>query len=325
MSGAFLSRHFEIHRDHLRVRKTGARVDFDLAVGKEAFDWLVFYFTMLGWRLAGALRGRPRARICCLPDGLRPWYLLWPSAIAARIEVTRALENADAIAFFDDATRSTTPALAASATPRRINFDCPDVSKSRVAEVFEAVFGYPLAVDPASHIGPMVEKSEFNGAHDGRVVEGPCAPRDGFVYQRVVDNARPDGLVEDLRCPTVFGRIGPVFLKRRPVGDRFANINAQVELSTAEACFSADERARLSAFLHAMRLDWGGIDVLRDKSDGRLYVVDVNKTDMGPPTALALGKKLKSVSALGRMLAEELGEAAAEREELRQEEAKAAQ
>ena len=41
-----------------------------------------------------------------------------------------------------------------------------------------------------------------------------------------------------------------------------------------------------------MKLDWGGLDVLRDRSEGRLYVVDVNKTDMGPPIAMALNDKI---------------------------------
>jgi hypothetical protein len=41
-----------------------------------------------------------------------------------------------------------------------------------------------------------------------------------------------------------------------------------------------------------MRLDWGGLDVLRDRTDGRLYVVDVNKTDMGPPIAMKLRDKI---------------------------------
>ena len=47
-------------------------------------------------------------------------------------------------------------------------------------------------------------------------------------------------------------------------------------------------------------VDWGGVDVLRDRADGRLYIVDANKTDMGPPIALNLPDKLKAT----RMLAQ---------------------
>ena len=59
-----------------------------------------------------------------------------------------------------------------------------------------------------------------------------------------------------------------------------------------------------------MCLDWGGLDILRDK-DGRIYVVDVNKTDMGPPITLPLGDKLKATGLLAdaflRLIHEESG------------------
>ena len=40
--------------------------------------------------------------------------------------------------------------------------------------------------------------------------------------------------------------------------------------------------------------------ILRDRADGRLYIVDANKTDMGPPIALPIPPKLMAV----RMIAE---------------------
>ena len=48
-----------------------------------------------------------------------------------------------------------------------------------------------------------------------------------------------------------------------------------------------------------MKLDWGGLDILRHKSDGRLYIVDVNKTDM-PPLRLPWAQKLQAVSRLSK-------------------------
>lgn len=149
----------------------------------------------------------------------------------------------------------------------------------------------------------MVEKSELNGAHDGRAVNGPLAePRPDRVYQRLIDTLAADGCVEDLRCPTVGGDIPLVYLKRRPAAQRFANMNTQVSLLEPGAVFSEEERALLSRFARAMRLEWGGMDVLRDRRTGELWVVDVNKTDMGPPIALPLQDKLVSVKRLARAL-----------------------
>lgn len=303
MAGAFWSTDFEFRRDHLRVKKTGARVPYRLSVLKEVLDWLAFFFAVQAARAWNGLRGRRGPALYFAPDRPRPWYLVWAVCKFAGARIVNDPACADAAFFFEDATRSTPPLDALPAHLPRFNFDCADVSKSRVAAVFEAVFGYPLAVDPTAHHGPMVEKSEDNGAHDGRIVEGPCAPLAGRVYQRVIDNRRDDGLVEDLRCPTILGRIDAMFIKRRPVEARFANANAEVERARAEELFSADERAKLAAFVRAMGLDWGGLDVLRDRQDGRIYVVDVNKTDMGPPTALALADQVRAARALARTFA----------------------
>ena len=85
-------------------------------------------------------------------------------------------------------------------------------------------------------------------------------------------------------------------------GDRFANHNSSVSLVRPRDVFSDDEIEQLGAFARAMGLDWGGLDVLRDRMSGRLYVVDVNKTDMGPPIALPFLDKIAAVAALGRAL-----------------------
>jgi hypothetical protein len=167
------------------------------------------------------------------------------------------------------------------------------VSKSNVARACAAAFGHPLAVDPRLHVGPAVEKSEINAAHDGRIVQCPTQPAPGRVYQRVVDNRGADpSLVEDLRTCTVGGNPVVVFIKRRPVTKRFQNTNTDVVLRTPEEVFSAAEIAQISAFTREIGLDWGGVDVLRDRTDGTLYIVDANKTDMGPPITLNLPDKL---------------------------------
>ena len=50
-----------------------------------------------------------------------------------------------------------------------------------------------------------------------------------------------------------------------------------------EDCFSPDEIDKLLRFCAAMNLDYGELDVLRHKADGRIYVVDVNTTPDGHP------------------------------------------
>jgi hypothetical protein len=103
-----------------------------------------------------------------------------------------------------------------------------------------------------------------------------------------------------MRTPTVGGRPACVFLKRRRIGERFANANAEVILARPEDVYSPAEMAAIAAFCDRLGLDWGGLDVLRDATEGRLYIVDANKTDMGPPTALPLADKLHATRILAK-------------------------
>ncbi len=64
--------------------------------------------------------------------------------------------------------------------------------------------------------------------------------------------------------------------------------------------FSAAELAQISEFARLIGLEWGGVDVLRDRTDGRLPIVDANKTDMGPPIALQLARQGQGAAQAGR-------------------------
>ncbi|HAQ35176.1 MAG TPA: hypothetical protein DCQ53_07435, partial [Alphaproteobacteria bacterium] len=95
-------------------------------------------------------------------------------------------EHADIVVYFEDATRA--DGRVAPTGRATLNFGCTDVTKTRVNTVFEQVFGYPLRADPETGTDPVVEKSEINGAHDGRVRNAPFTPVAGSVYQRLIDN-----------------------------------------------------------------------------------------------------------------------------------------
>jgi glutathione synthase/RimK-type ligase-like ATP-grasp enzyme len=108
--------------------------------------------------------------------------------------------------------------------------------------------------------------------------------------------------VLDHRVPVVGGEIPLVYLKRRPLRDRFSNTNLRVGLADAGEVFSAAERERLLAFCRAMGLDLGEIDVLRDAGDGRIYVVDVNRTAWGPPRSMRTADAVRAVRAYAAAL-----------------------
>ncbi len=292
-----------LERGGLRALRTGALIPLSpgnlIAMGRGFAN----YSATQGLRLGNSLmRGKPLS-IAFTPHRPQPWHLIWSVLHTAGGRIVGDTAKADAVFYFEDTTTCEEHPL--NAVPdehilRQINCACLDVSKSRVARVFEEVFGYPLAIDPTKWQGLAVEKSEINGAHDGQVVTCPAERKDGKVYEHLINNSDNGRFVEDFRAPTVGGEITLVYIKQRSLDYRFANTNDRVLLRWPEQVFSLEEREKLKQFCQAMNLDWGGLDVLRDRQSGRLYVVDVNKTDMGPPTALAIVDQVRSVRALAK-------------------------
>ncbi len=287
---------FRIDGNRVTLVKTGNSATLDRALFAEVAIWL----TCLAAVRVAALRhlGRRRPAIWFTPDLPRQRHMVRIAAIWAGIGIARSPDDAIAAFFFDDATVSLPPPAGHA---RALNFACGDISKGHVAAVFERVFGYPLAVDPATWDGDAVEKSEANGTHDGCIVACPRAARPGFVYQRVIDNVA-DAISTDLRTHVVGGAVVAVWIKRRRAAARFQPANLDATLVDPAAVFSDEERARIGTFAAAMGADWAGLDVLRDAPSGRIYIVDVNKTDAGPIIALPLRAKLRSVALLATAL-----------------------
>ncbi|MEM1379554.1 MAG: hypothetical protein AAGH41_02910 [Pseudomonadota bacterium] len=280
----------------LSVKATGHDVPMTIGTLVDTWRWVEFDRAL---RKAPSV-GREQIKVCFTPMEARPWYFARAIVDLYGAEVVDRPEDADIVWSFDDATY--TDEIDVSGKLMTVNALCNDVSKTTVSRVSGEVFGTDLAVDPRTFSGLMVEKSEINGAHDGRKVQGPIEPKEGFVYQRLIDNEIPGGMVEDLRTTIMGGRPVMVFRKRRPIDQRFANANQDVILTSLEDVFSAQDIRQITRYAREIGLDAGGLDVLRDRHTGQLFVVDANKTDMGPPMALPLADKLRAT----RMMAEAL-------------------
>ena len=288
----------EWSRSGVTVKKTGARIAFNKDLFNDLIKWLPYGFVE---RIRAPFNTKSPIRVHTLPVTPRYWYLLRVSLSRLGVEFVNNTTDSDVAIYFDDSTYSDPPHLL-NGPKVQINFECRDISKTHVQTVFKDIFGYDLGVDPSVYTGAMVAKSEINGTHTGKIVQGPCEAEDGYVYQKLIDNRSKNGRVTDIRCPTLFGEIPLIYLKSRPETQRFDNLNTHVVMSTAKDQLSIDEIEKVRLFCNAMKLDWGGLDILRDAADGRIYIVDVNKTDMGPPLSLRLKDKLKSTSILAKAL-----------------------
>lgn len=178
-----------------------------------------------------------------------------------------------------------------------INAKCTNIDKTRVAEASQRVFGASYLVDPTTHSGPMVRKSDRNAAHDGIVVNGPQPREAGYVYMQYIDNVRGNE-VQDIRVIYMRGLLLFAYLKWRSIPDRFRNVNTRVEMVSTTDVMSASEMAGVEAMCRDIGMDYGEIDCLRDRSTGMLYAIDVNRTPWGPPIGLT---EADSKSAVGIM------------------------
>jgi hypothetical protein len=162
-----------------------------------------------------------------------------------------------------------------------LNLGCRDISKTRVERVFGEVFGSSTFLDPMRHDGLCVRKHDEN-ARGGDLVQCPVAAVEaGYVYQRFIDSRTDDRMIE-YRLPVVLGRLPVLYVQEKAVPqDTIKTAKLGLSLGSVEEAFSADERAGILAFCRAMGLDFGELDILRANDDGRLYILDANKTPGG--------------------------------------------
>jgi hypothetical protein len=165
-----------------------------------------------------------------------------------------------------------------------INGRCRDISKRTVERIFAAVFGYPLAIDPLTHQGSIVRKSDRNFTKDAVVLYGPIPAAEideQYVYERLIDSRIPGLGALEMRAFVVQGTILPV--KRTILTDWISTGHLDTaEIDSAivypDTVFSSQEQERIAAFCQAMGLDFGALDIIRDNADGRIYIVDANNT-----------------------------------------------
>lgn len=177
-----------------------------------------------------------------------------------------------------------------------INLNCRDISKDFVDEAMHHAFGYSTRIDPAKHNGIAVRKSLKNAVHDGMMVECPCLPDQGFIYQKLIDSSVNEHEVMDIRIPVMRGLIPHVYLNYRPNNERFKNVPNRAELCEDVHCMlSSEEQRMILNFCKLIHMEYGELDTLRDVHDGRLYIVDANNTPQGPPKNLSKKEKHRAI------------------------------
>jgi len=211
----------------------------------------------------------------------------------------KAREGAELYIYWEDTTHGKLPSFLEG--KQALNAVVTDISKEKVDAVHQEVFGYCTKIDPLQYQGKAVAKSDVNAKHDGRIIDCPIAKEDveeGKIYQLLIDNQHDDAFVVDMRVPYIDGLLNFAYLKYRKLEVRFTNQSHKVEMVDLASLLSEAEQAQVARFCQAMELNFGELDVLRNKADGKIYVVDVNKTPYGPPAGISKEEGAKAVACL---------------------------
>ncbi|MBT8472835.1 MAG: hypothetical protein KJN99_09555 [Marinicaulis sp.] len=295
----------------IHLRRPRAHVAFNMAFFRSAISAVCLYTYIVGLRASRILRGvRHDTSIAFYPQSAAPWYNIWIVSQFAPVSITSDIKSADRIFAFEDETRvQSYPELSEFEVARLINHRINDISKRRVADVFKSIFRYDLDIDPATYNGPAVCKSQTNGVHDGVIVECPLAPEEiktGYAYQKLIDSTFNGRTSEDLRISFVFGKIPVVFHKHKLIEKRFGTEYLSVDVKDAGDVFSSVEIENIIEFCREIGLDFGSIDMMRDKHDGKIYIVDVNKTCM-PVLCLSLKEQNRAMRRIADAFADGVG------------------
>ena len=237
------------------------------------------------YKLARSKPGFVPRTILFYPEKPKTYHALYKICAYLGWDVTNNPKKpADVRIFFEDKTHRKNRLLMEKLRTEHqiINIDCNNISKAYVDDVFFEVFGYRMSVDPTTYRGACVRKSNKNAVHDGVVLDCPVeSPEGGYVYQKFIDTTQGDGQAEEYRLH-IFNDTIPISLKRyKNKGDLF-NVTVAAEFVDTEDILSKEEQNNVLTFCKRLGMDYGELDALRDKCDGRLYIVDANNTPAGP-------------------------------------------
>ncbi|PID93163.1 MAG: hypothetical protein CSA95_08715 [Bacteroidetes bacterium] len=129
-------------------------------------------------------------------------------------------------------------------------------------------------------------------------------PREGFIYQKFIHNETEDDQVVDLRVPIVKRTLDFAYVKYCPHAIRFTNDTAKTALKAIDTLFSKEEIEKINRYVAPIHLDYGELDILRDRDDHNIYIVDVNNTPQGPPKHLPAKDGRRVISPIAKAFEE---------------------
>lgn len=221
---------------------------------------------------------------------------IYKIAIKNHLSIRQQTSHSDLIKiWFDDQTK--TSFHSEFDEQKILNAHCLDISKKNVEIVQREVFGYGMEIDPKTHQGKCVLKSDENAVHDGHIVQCPVDIFDDKkVYQIVINNFENNSYF-DYRVAVMRSEIIIVYKKYKTQEKRFTNDTYHAEICELNI-LPKNIQECIVEFCNKMQCDFCELDVLFDNDSGKWFVIDLNKTPYGPPASLPTPEKEKAVNIL---------------------------
>lgn len=166
-----------------------------------------------------------------------------------------------------------------------INAKANDITKKKMAELNKKIFGYDLDIDPTVYEGKVVKKSDFNGLHDGEVIDCPIDVnhvKSDFVYNICINNIDNQNQATDFRVIFMNGVLDFFYEKKRPIHSRFDTHKSSTKVRNIADEFTIDEIEKITLFCNRLGANYGEMDILRDRDSNKIFIVDFAKTPFGP-------------------------------------------
>jgi len=125
-----------------------------------------------------------------------------------------------------------------------------------------------------------LKKSGKNAMHDGKIIKCPIeTAQPGYIYQMNLNNSVDQtSLVMDIRAFVFGNTISFVRLTYKKKEYRFEGNFVDAKIVVPDAVFSVEELALILKLCNRMGLDYGELDIIRNRDNDRIYVLDVNNT-----------------------------------------------
>ncbi len=167
---------------------------------------------------------------------------------------------------------------------KTLNINCVDITKRNVESVFANAFGYKLSINPLTFKGKCVKKPNQNASGIGTIIQCPISKIDkNYSYQKIINSETNSGKLLNMRVPILDKNIPFVYLRFKKKEELLNDTTSKgVKIKKATDVFSKEERKKIISFCEKIGMDYGELDILRDKADKKIYIIDANNTPFGP-------------------------------------------